>query len=196
MKDLPCPLKAEVKPEEWLDQHGDYLFRFALSRLRDPNAAEEVVQETFVAGLRAASQYEGKGVERAWLLGILKRKIIDFIRLRNRNSVLPLNESDVGWADLLFDASGHWKADPHFLATQPGESLEREEFWAAFRDCLAKLPQRQADVFVLRELDETASNEICKELEITPSNLWVLLHRARLQLARCLKERWKGEQAR
>ena len=196
MEDLPSPLKAAVKPEEWLRQHGDYLFRFALSRLRDPNAAEEVVQETFVAGLRAAGQYAGKGTERAWLLGILKRKIVDFIRLRNRNSGLPLNESEESWADSFFDASGHWKTDPRFLASQPSDSLEREEFWASFRDCLAKLSQRQADVFVLRELDEAESEEICKELEISTSNLWVLLHRARLQLAKCLQGRWKGEQAR
>ena len=146
MEDLSSPLKAEIKPEEWLQQYGDYLFRFALSRLRDPNAAEEVVQETFVAGLRAAGQYAGKGAERAWLLGILKRKLIDHIRRRNRISGLPLNGSEEDWTDSLFDASGHWKADPRFLAAQPSEALEREEFWAAFRDCLAKLPQRQADV--------------------------------------------------
>jgi RNA polymerase sigma-70 factor (ECF subfamily) len=186
----------EMKPEEWLQQYGDYLFRFALSRLRDPNAAEEVVQETFVAGLRAASQYAGKGAERAWLLGILKRKIIDHIRRRNRASALPLSEAEEGWGDPFFDASGHWKADPRFLAAQPSDSLEREEFWAAFRDCLARLPPRQADVFVLRELDEAESGEICKELEISTSNLWVLLHRARLQLAKCLQERWKGAQTR
>jgi RNA polymerase sigma-70 factor (TIGR02943 family) len=183
----------QVKPDEWLSQYGDFFYRFALSRLREPNAAEEVVQETFVAGLRAASQYAGKGAERAWLLGILKRKIIDHVRLRNRNAGLPLSESEESWGDSLFDGSGHWKADPRFLAAEPGDRLEREEFWSAFRDCLAKLPQRQADVFVLRELDDAESAEICKELEISASNLWVLLHRARLQLAKCLQVRWKGE---
>ncbi|MGO9109776.1 MAG: sigma-70 family RNA polymerase sigma factor [Thermoguttaceae bacterium] len=193
MEDLSSPLKTAIKPEEWLRAYGDYLFRYALSRLRDANAAEEVVQETFVAGLRAADQYAGKGAERAWLLGILKRKIIDHIRRRNRTSGLPLSESEEGWGDSFFDASGHWKADPRFLSAQPSDALEREEFWAAFRDCLAKLPQRQADAFVLRELDDAESDAICKELEISTSNLWVLLHRARLQLAKCLQARWKGE---
>ncbi len=196
MQDPSSPLKAALKPQEWLQEYGDYLYRYALSRLRDGGAAEEVVQETFVAGLRAASQYAGKGAERAWLLGILKRKIVDYIRRRNRGSGLPLGESEEGFSDSLFDASGHWKADPRFLSAQPSDALEREEFWAAFRNCLAKLPQRQADVFVLRELDEAASEEICKELEISTSNLWVLLHRARLQLAKCLQRTWKGEPAR
>jgi RNA polymerase sigma-70 factor (TIGR02943 family) len=196
MENNPPPPKTAVKPEEWLLEYGDYLFRFAVSRLRDPNAAEEVVQETFVAGLRAADQYAGKGSERAWLLGILKRKIIDFVRHRNRTSGLPIDESEANLTDSLFDAFGHWRADPRFLSPQPGESLEREEFWSAFRDCLAKLPPRQADVFVLRELDDKESTEICKEMEISSSNLWVLLHRARLQLAKCLQGRWKGEPAR
>src|SRR5208337_3529258 len=145
-------------------------------------------------GLRAGEQYAGKGAERAWLLGILKRKIIDYIRRRNRSSGLPLSESEESWGESLFDASSHWKADPRFLAAQPGDALEREEFWAAFRECLSKLPPRQADVFVLRELDEAESEEICKELEISASNLWVLLHRARLQLAKCLQGRWKDGQ--
>ena len=196
MQDPSSPLKTAIKPEEWLQQYGDYLYRYALSRLRESGVAEEVVQETFVAGLRAAGQYAGKGAERAWLLGILKRKIIDHIRRRNRTSGLSLSQSDEGLADSLFDASGHWRADPRFLSAQPSDSLEREEFWTALRNCLAKLPPRQADVFVLRELDEAASEEICKELEISTSNLWVLLHRARLQLAKCLQRTWKDEQAR
>jgi RNA polymerase sigma-70 factor (ECF subfamily) len=107
-----------------------------------------------------------------------------------------LSEADDSALNSLFDSTGHWKADPRFLGNQPSERLERDEFWAAFRDCLAKLPPRQADVFVLRELDQAESEEICKELEISTSNLWVLLHRARLQLAKCLQGRWKGEQAR
>jgi RNA polymerase sigma-70 factor (TIGR02943 family) len=196
MEDASSAQRHEIRPEEWLLEYGDYLFRYAVSRLRDTNAAEEVVQETFLAGLRAAGQYSGKGAERAWLLGILKRKIVDFIRLRNRTTGLPLNEPEDRWADSLFDVTGHWRASPRFLGSQPGDALEREEFWSAFRDCLARLPQRQADVFVLRELDNEESVEICKELAISTSNLWVLLHRARLQLAKCLQGQWKDEPAR
>ncbi len=189
MDDRITPQKAAVNPEVWLQEYGDYLFRYAVSRLRDADSAEEAVQDTLVAGLKAAEQYSGKGEERAWLLGILKRKIIDFVRRRNRNAVLRSSDLDEGWLEGLFDATGHWRADPRFLAAQPIDTMEREEFWAAFRECLDKLPQRHADVFVLREIDEWESEKICKELEISTSNLWVLLHRARLQLAKCLKNR-------
>jgi RNA polymerase sigma-70 factor (ECF subfamily) len=87
----------------------------------------------------------------------------------------------------LFDTKGNWRFDPRIVKGRPEASLEREEFWQAFRGCLRGLPQRQADVFTLREIDEMAGDEICKELGITASNLWVLLHRARLQLTRCMK---------
>ena len=192
MEDSP-PLSVKTRPAQWLQEHGDYLFRYALSRTRDRDRAEEIVQETFVSAIRALGQYSGKGSERAWLLAILKRKIIDLFRRRSRLSVVSLSDGDNSLIDSLFDRTGHWKVDPRFLGSSPSEQLERDEFWAAVRDCIAKLPQRQADVFVMRELDGTESESICKELDISSPNLWVLLHRARLQLARCLQGRWRNE---
>lgn len=190
---------SEVKPgdasdpTEWVDRHGDTLYRFALSRLRNEDSAEEVVQETFVAALRAREQYSGKGAESAWLLGICKRKIVDFIRRRNRPDAAAGGDLGSDPSASLFDAKGNWRLDPRMMKGRPEACLERDEFWQALRGCLGGLSQRQADVFTLREVEEMASQEICKELGITTSNLWVLLHRARLQLTRCMKshlEKW------
>ena len=180
-------------PAEWVDRHGDTLYRFALARLRDADSAEEVVQETFLAALRARDQYAGRGEEGAWLLGICKRKIVDLVRRRNWLDAPSGSESSDDISEGFFDPKGNWRFDPRFMKGRPEAALEREEFWQAVRGCLKGLPRRQADVFTLREIEETASDEICKELGITASNLWVLLHRARLQLTRCLKlrlEQW------
>lgn len=182
-----------IDPAAWVDEHGDTLFRYALSRLRDPDAAEEVVQETFVAGLRAREQYSGSGSEGAWLLGILKRKVIDFVRRRNRPDAGRGTEPGEDPADTLFDQKGNWRFDPRITGRRPEALLERDEFWQVFRGCLDGLPQRQADVFSLREVEDMSSENICKELQITASNLWVLLHRARLRLMSCMKShlvRW------
>jgi RNA polymerase sigma-70 factor (ECF subfamily) len=176
-----------LEPTAWVDRHGDMLYRYALARLRDPEAAEEVVQETFVAALRAVEQYSGKGAEGAWLLGILKRKIVDQVRRRSRPDSAAGGDADADPSRTLFDAKGNWRADARFCWNRPDASLEREEFWDAFRRCLERLPRRQADVFALRELDELDTEEICKGLQITASNLWVLLHRARLYLTRCMQ---------
>lgn len=176
-----------IDPAEWVDRYGDTLYRFALSRLRNADSAEEVVQETFVAALRAHDQYSGEGAEGAWLLGICKRKIVDLIRRRSRPDAASGGELGTDPSASLFDTKGNWRLDPRITKGRPEAALEREEFWQAFRGCLKGLPQRQADVFTLREIDEMAGDEICKELGITASNLWVLLHRARLQLTRCMK---------
>lgn len=181
-----------LNPAAWVDQYGDYLFRYALSRLRDADAAEEVVQETFVAALRHVNQYEAKGSERAWLLGILKRKIIDLIRARNRTTSLATEDSNDP-SEALFDRQGNWRDRTRSAVNQPLDSLEREDFWHVLRGCLETLPARQADVFTLREMDDQTTEEICKELEITASNLWVLLYRARLQLSNCMKSRWQQD---
>ncbi|QDU96502.1 sigma-70 family RNA polymerase sigma factor [Lignipirellula cremea] len=184
--------RTRLTPSAWVDRHGDTLFRYALSRLRDGESAEEVVQQTFLAALQHQSQFSGTGTEQAWLLGILKRKVIDFIRLRERTSSLT-QQAEEDASDALFQADGHWKKEHHTLLSRPFDSLEREEFWQILQACLETLPVRQADVFVLREMEERATNEICKDLEISSSNLWVLLHRARLRLSFCMRNRWQSD---
>ncbi len=178
---------AEVDPEQWVVQHGDTLFRYALTRLRDPEAAEEVVQETFVAALGARRQYAGRGSEGAWLMGICKRKVIDSMRRRNRFDSGTGGDMDADPSNAVFDSKGNWRVDPILRKQLPENAMEREEFWQAFRDCLKRLSQRQADAFTLRELDGLSSGEICRELGITASNLWVLLYRARVGLTGCMK---------
>ena len=182
-----------VDPATWVDLHGDTLYRYALSRLRNPDAAEEVVQETFVAALHSLDQYSGRGEEGAWLLGILKRKIVDCVRRRNRPDSATGAEMGADPSETFFEEKGNWRFDPRVAKMRPDARLERDEFWETFRGCLKGLPPRQADVFSLREMEELSSHDICKELQITASNLWVLLHRARLHLMRCMKthlERW------
>ena len=189
----PQQCKSVVDPAQWVDRYGDTLYRFALSRLRDTEAAEEVAQETFVAALGARDQYSGKGPEGAWLMGICKRKVVDHVRRRNRPDTGSGGDLGPDPSETMFDAKGNWRLDPRVLKGRPESALEREEFWQAFRGCLGRLSQRQADAFTLRELDDLTSDEICKELEISASNLWVLLHRARLGLTGCMKshlEKW------
>ena len=181
-----------VDPSTWVEQYGDFLFRYAMSRLRDAEASEEVVQDCFVAGLRAVDQYAGKGDQRAWLLGILKRKIVDYIRQRNRAAVGQKHAGD-DLTETLFDGKGRWRNDPRISPDQPSAPLERQEFWKIFRGCLKTLPARQAGAFTLREFEERSTEDICKDLSISSSNLWVLLHRARLRLANCMKARWQSE---
>ena len=184
--------EENLDPELWVDEYGDYLFRYALSRLRDHNAAEEVVQETFVAGVRHQHQFTGKGSERGWLLGILKRKIIDFVRKRARardgnfeNQHDPTHQ--------LFDENGRWRAGV-LPPARPDNQMEARELWAVVRDCLANLPAGQADAFVLSVMEEVSTDEICRQLDITPTNLWVRLHRARLGLAKCVAAKWFQEE--
>ena len=184
------PIDKSVKspdPAQWVARHGNLLYRYALSRLRDVESAEEVVQETFLAGLRSVDQYAAKGAERAWLLGILKRKIVDYVRFRNRTGSMLRSDGADDLSETLFDQKGNWRTDPRSFGPEPSTSLQRQEFWHTVHACLDTLPQRQADVFMLREMEGLGSEEICKELDSSPSNLWVLLYRARLRLSQCMK---------
>ena len=176
-----------LNPETWIDEYGDYLFRYAMSRLRDTTAAEEVVQETLLSGIRYQQQFAGRGSERAWLLGILKRKIIDYVRMRSKYHQRYEDEADPT-VD-LFDQQGRWKkgAWPNL---SPDSNLSMEELWHIVKQCLETLPKSQADVFVLSVMEEMDTPDICRQLEITPSNFWVRLHRARVGLAKCVGSQW------
>ena len=172
-----------LDPSQWIERHGDTLFRYAYSRLRSREAAEEVVQETFVSGLRYADQYSGEGVEGAWLMGILRRKVIDYVRKRRRTQNEAEDQTD--FAGQLFDETGNWKSDARF-GERPSDDAERLEFYNRLDDCIDKLPERQASAFTLRELEELDTEEICQILDVSPSNLSVLLYRARMKLSSCL----------
>ena len=190
----PSNFQAQrMDPEQWVDAYGDYLFRYANSRLRDPNSAEEVVQETFVAGIRSYDQFSGRGPERGWLLGILKRKIIDFVRRRARHERQTSLEDEHDPTMALFDENGRWKKNA-LPDASPDKAMESEELLSVVQSCLSHLPQGQADAFMLSVLEEMDSDEICRELQITPQNLWVRLHRARLGLAKCVGSKWYEEE--
>lgn len=182
--------QTRIEPSDWVEHYGDYLFRYANSRLRDNSASEEVVQETFLNGIRYHAQYSGTGTEQAWLLGILKRKIIDSIRKRNKHgSVTPYEESHDP-TNQLFDAKGNWNLESIPWSTSPAQKLESSELWRIVRECLSHLPSGQADVFTLSVMEEMESDEVCDQLSITPSNFWVRMHRARLGLAQCVGDKW------
>ena len=182
-----------LPPDQWVDHYGDYLYRYACSRLRDPNASEEVLQETFLAGIRHVDQYAGRGSQRGWLLGILKRKIIDHVRLRTKHEQTRSYQDEVDPTLHLFDAHGNWKKDAFRWSPQPDEQIQEVEFRQVLQSCLKELPETQRAVFQKSVMDEKDSEEICKELNITPSNLWVRMHRARLGLAKCVETKWLKE---
>jgi RNA polymerase sigma-70 factor (ECF subfamily) len=183
-------------PECWLDEHGGALYRYALLQLRDAHKAEELVQETLLAALQARARFSGGASVRTWLIGILKHKILDQFRREAREAPLEDPQS-VGGTDEdpvenSFASDGHWRA----LISDwgdPSRALENNEFWTILQYCLERLPERLARLFVLREVMEEGTEEICKDLAITPTNLWTMLYRARMGLRQCLDRNWVGE---
>ena len=175
---------------DWLNEHGDYLYRFALARLRDPHLAEDVVQETFLAAIKAPNFAE-QSAPRTWLTGILKHKIIDVMRKNVRETVVSdlVDETEDYNTDDFFDAKGHWLDKPEIFG-MPESALEQKQFLGILQSCMDKLPSKLATLFMLRDVHETDNDEICKELNITATNAWVMLYRARMGIRKCLEINW------
>lgn len=184
---------SETLLEFFTDRRTD-LVRFAVLQLRDQSLAEDVVQETYTAAVQAIDQFEGRSSLKTWIFSILKRKIIDALRANRREIAVSQiatggdAESDFGE---LFNQKGFWATEhkPHRW-TEPEDSLQQQQFWSIFELCLDRLPERTAQIFSMRELLGLETEEICKELGISTSNCWVILHRARMGLRLCLEERW------
>ena len=195
----PAPSPRLSDPDRWVDEHGDYLFKYALSRLRDPLKAEDAVQETFLAALKGGKNFQGRSAEKSWLVGILKNKICDHYRKAGRETAFTDlefykdEESDRFVPDGMFKDGWIHETGPQEWDS-PGASLDSEVFWQTYRDCANKLPKNVATVFNLREVDGVESKEICAMLNISENNLWVMLHRARMALRRCLETNWFGKQ--
>ncbi len=182
---------AEAEFATLIHTHRGYLLRVALLQLRDNELAEDVVQDTLLAALQGAEGFSGRSSLKTWLTGILKHKIVDAIRKKGRGPVFSSldEECQIDDFDALFDESGHWENPPADWG-DPETQLSRKEFFDVMQFCLEKLPPNTARVFMMREVMELEGDEICKELAISSTNLWVILYRARVALRLCLEQHW------
>ena len=181
--------KHEINPNNWVSHYSDYLFNYTITRVKDRETAQDLVQDTFFAGLKSMKNFKGQASERTWLVSILKRKIIDHYRKINSKkgqAEVRVNFNDDG------ENEGNWieqrVADPYDKTAE--DQIENTELGLAIHDCLGKLPLKQAEVFKLKTLLGYETEAICNELNITASNLWVIIHRARTAMASCLEKNW------
>jgi len=179
---------------DWVDAHADYLFNFAIGQVRDANTAEDLVQDTFLAAVKAQNSFGGKSSARTWLVGILRHKIYDHLRKTCRERAVrhdptPLNDGE-SWEEAAV-----WLHDVAAETQLPSRRMELDEFRAHLEQALGKLPPRIAQVFQLYQIEDRPNREVCEQLNISESNLWVMLHRARKQLREHLAGWWSAEPA-
>jgi len=180
----------KLHPEKWVDRYADYLYNFTIVRVNDHETAQDLVSETFLAGLRSKDNFKGEASERTWLISILKRKIID--HYRRINSTKGQAEVSIQSMQGTESDEGDWleervedKSEMNAL-----EKIENEELGLAILKCLDNIDERHATIFKMKTIDGVDTDTICNEFDITPSNLWVIIHRARKALADCLQINW------
>jgi RNA polymerase sigma-70 factor (TIGR02943 family) len=178
----------ELKPATWVDRYSDYLYNYTIVRVNNHEIAQDLISETFLAGLKSEKNFKGEASERTWLISILKRKIIDYYRKINSNkgkAEIRMNYQDE-------NAEGDWLeeqvSDPYDKTAE--DTMENEELGQAIFNCLNTLPEKQATIFKMKTIDGFDTETICNEYNISPSNLWVIIHRARKAMVACLEKNW------
>ena len=183
----PTPL---AEPTKWVDQHGDYLYHYAVGQVCDKTDAEDLVQETFLAALKARDHFRGQSSERTWLVSILRHKICDHFRRRYRELALPDSSAKNG--DSRFGEAMLWLHETAAECISTSRRLDLQDFRQSLETALHALPPRVAQAFSMYEMEECPSAEVCQQLEISQANLWTMVHRARRQLRELLAG-WRSE---
>jgi RNA polymerase sigma-70 factor (ECF subfamily) len=189
-------LSSAANASEWLNEHGDALYRYARSRVGHRELAEDLVQDALLAALQSRERFQGTATVRTWLLAILRHKIVDHYRRASGPARAPESQPIAAQGPVrarYFSATGLWKTA---LATwkAPDKALEDREFWDVLDGCLGRLPRSLSSVFILRELEEQDTTELRRVLNLSEVNLRVRLHRARLLLRECLEKHWFVEE--
>ena len=179
--------REAVDPQAWVERYGDTLLRFVRARGCNLQIAEDIVQETFLAAWMARREFAGRASEQTWLIGILRRKIADHYRSAIRREAAEVRESE---STSAFDRTGHWIVGPASWDLDPSAAVERQEFWDVFEQCVSKLPAALSDAYRLRDILELSTEEICQLLDISATNLWTKMYRARASLRKCIERNW------
>jgi RNA polymerase sigma-70 factor (TIGR02943 family) len=187
--------RKELEPGCWVKLFGDYLFSYALLKVGNREAAEDLVQETFFSAVKSKDTFNGESSEKTWLVAILKNKIIDHYRKKDvlKNASGYLAETEEAFSEHFFDrANGHWRSGsaPQLWAESADSGINTLEFNMVLQACIQKMPLRLAPVFLARFVDDEDAEEICKVHKISPSNYWVIIHRAKVLIRSCLETNW------
>ena len=181
-----------LKPEQWVDLYADELFSYAYSKTGKEALSQDLVQDTFLSALNARNNFLGNSSEKTWLYSILKNKIADHYKKASTRYEVATDKSATDPTSSFFSSDDEWASDhvPQPWDTSPANTIEETEFQNTLNQCLGKLPEALNRVIRLKWLEDKESTEICKELGITSSNLWTMVHRAKLQLRTCLEKNW------
>lgn len=180
-------------PVNWLDEYGDYLYAVALRQTGNATVAEDIVQDTLIAAWQGFEGFKGESSIKTWLTAILKNKVLDYLRRAFHREIPTIFEEPSSTQDDDFNSWGIWKNKVAKWAVwpeTPEDSVSRQQLYDVLKSCLEKLPKVQRAVMMMKFLEERESETICSALNITASNLWILVFRARLKLRSCLDMNW------
>jgi len=190
--------KPRLNVSQWVAMYGDCLYNYAVYRVNDANEAQDLVQDTFLAGIKAKDSFRGDCSEKTWLITILKRKVIDHYRkkgVQGIQSSIDTEQVAAGY-EQFFNEDGHlennWtsQAKPHSWSYSGTQAMETREFYEVLNRCLSTLPGKWSSLFRMKNMEDLETDVICKELNISPSNYWIIMHRTRLQLRKCIEISW------
>jgi RNA polymerase sigma-70 factor (ECF subfamily) len=191
-------METFLQPEKWVMLYGDYLYSLAMMKTGNRETAQDLVQETFLSAVKAKDAFNGLSSEKTWLTTILRNKVVDFYRKKDvlKDASEYLSETDTSFHTAFFESAaesyGHWRHNtaPRAWSEGADAAIKRKEFYKILQYCIDKMPPKLIPAFVAKYIDETDTEKICKELDLSSSNYWVMIHRSKVLMRSCLEKNW------
>lgn len=181
--------------ERWVNEYADALFSWAYHKTLSKETAEDIVQETFLAATKSFEKCKNPDQPKSWLFAILNNKIIDHFRKKAKSIhqiQTPLEKESAQFIDNFYNQDDNWTSDARALfSSEEKHLLDNPVFNELLEKCLNDLPEKWKTAILSKYLLEKDGKEICQELEITPSNYWQVIRRAKLFLKVCLEKHWQ-----
>lgn len=178
----------DITASDLVNQFSDDLYRYAYSKTKNKVISEDLVQDTFIVVVTKLDDFRGESTHKTWMISILKNKISDYYRKKSKNNI---SDKELDDQTLSFTANGRWNnGSLPFLIKDSEHLLDNPDFVSVFSNCIEALPPLWSSVIKMKYIDPIKSKEICKELKISDTNLWQIVHRSKLKLAGCLDTNW------
>jgi len=186
--------KTKTLFENWVNEYSDALYSWSFYKTSSRETAEDLVQDTFLAAYNKFESFKGDSQPKTWLFSILNNKIIDHYRLSSKTTKKTVSLSEDSAYEItegFFDEAENWKSTAiNPVWNQDEELLDNPDFNNVMQFCMDDLPENWRFAVTSKYLTDKKADEICQDLNITVSNYWQIIHRAKLVLKKCLEMKW------
>lgn len=194
---METKINKNITISQWVNDWTQDLLSWALLKTNDTDVSQDLVQETFLAALKSFENFQNKSQPKTWLISILNHKISDHFSKTSKNKIVnskSMSSDDATHLiDSYYDDNGGWQKDSfsNVWDKEDASLLDNPDFIKVWEACMEDLPPKWKEAITSKYIFDKKSDEISQELNISVTNYWQYISRAKVLLKKCIEVYWK-----